>query len=262
MHSFFAEEVDFANIGLQKSDVVFYASTDSTNTRAREAHLNFPSGAPKLFVAEEQTAGKGTRGRSFESRLGGLYFSLLFTPPSESYDPSRITPLAAAAVYSALYKLLGRKKSKNLFIKWVNDLYVENKKIAGILSERVTAEGKTGYIIGIGINLFGSDFSPEVSKIAASVETATGVRLHGEKVLYEILKRLMPALSSPDKTKLCRVYRRHSLKRGRKINVTDSHGNTREATVRGLTSDFHLSVKYAGGETAELISGDVSIKFR
>ena len=260
MYSFFAEELNFANIGLQKQDIVFYTVTDSTNTRAREAFLENPCGAPKLFIAEEQTAGRGTRGRSFESRVGGLYFSLLFSPKTENYDASKITVLAAAAVYSAICSLLGKSDSEKLFIKWVNDVYFENKKLSGILCEKITAGEKTGYVIGVGINLYGSDFSPEVKRIAASIEEVTGKRLTPERLLFEILKELIPNLSSEKKSKLFRVYRRHSLRRGRTVTVSDSMGKTREARVLGLDSDFHLCVRYSDGGREALISGDVTVK--
>ena len=262
MYSFFAEELVFANIGLQKEDIVLYTVTDSTNTRAREFFLENQNSVPKLFVAEEQTQGKGTRGRSFESKPGGLYLSILFSSESEDYDPSKITPIAAAATYAAIRSALGKKHKRRLFIKWVNDVYIDNKKISGILCEKITANGKTGYVIGIGVNLYGSDFSPEVERVAASVERMTGIKADKTKLCRDILAELIPALTSPKKTKLCRVYRKNSLKRGAEILVTDSLGNTREAKVIGLDSDFHLRVRYKDGGRAALISGDVSIKFR
>ena len=259
MYSFFAEESCFANIGLQKSDIVFYRVTDSTNTRAREAFLASPSDAPRLYVAEEQTAGRGTRGRSFESKPGGLYFSLLYSPEEEC-DPTGMTAVAAAAVYKAVRTAIGRKAAGRMLIKWVNDVYIDGRKIAGILSEKITANGRVGYIVGIGINLFGRDFSPEVAKIAASVEDLTGAAPDKEKLLYEILESLIPALSSPKKSPLARIYRRHGLPRGTKITVTDATGNAKEATVMGLGTDFSLLVRYANGECASLISGDVTVK--
>ena len=259
MHSFFAEDLNFANIGLQNADVAFYTVTDSTNTRAREAFLKSPDGAPKLYVAEEQTAGRGTRGRSFESREGGLYFSYLFVSKRDCLSSSRLTPLAAAAVWSALSSMLGRESSDTLMIKWVNDVFLGGKKISGILSERIEKDGRVGVIVGIGINLYGSPFSPEVKKIAASVEELTGKRLDKPRLLYEILCRLIPAISEGKKNRLSRIYRKHGLKRGASISVTDSLGKEREARVIGLDRSYRLRVKYTDGERAALISGDVKI---
>lgn len=260
MDSSFAKDLDFANIGLQNNNIIYYAVTDSTNTRARETFLSSPGGPPRLFIADQQTAGRGTRGRSFESKPGGLYFSLLFSDDMLACDPSLITPLTAAAVYGALRVLLGRRLTKKLFIKWVNDVYMENKKIAGILSESITADGKSGYIIGIGINLYGSDFSPEVADIAASVEAMTQIKLRKEQLLFEIISRLMPMLASPRNSKLAGIYRKHGIKRSTKITVTDALGNSRSARVLGLDKDMHLLVRYPDGSREALISGDVRIK--
>lgn len=258
MDSFFAQKELFANIGLQSEDLFFYSVTDSTNTRAREYFLTETPNSPCLFIADTQTAGRGTRGRSFESESGGLYFSLLI--PNESLDTTDLTAMAAGAAYLALRYFL-KKKSKNLFIKWVNDLYIGGKKIAGILSEKINSEKGQAYVVGIGINLCGSPFSPEVEKIASSVETATGVRLCREALLLKICENLLSIANARGRRRLGRAYRRHSLKRGSEISVTDSAGITRGARALGLNKDFSLRVRYLDGEISSLVSGDISIKF-
>lgn len=260
MYSFFAEDMDFANIGLQNEDIFLYTVTDSTNTMAREAFLASPTHKKRLFIAREQTAGRGTRGRSFESKVGGIYFSLLFVPDEASYDPSSITAQAAAAVYEALCDEIGRRHSKKMLIKWVNDVYLCGKKVCGILSESINKDGTVGYVIGVGINLYGDDFSPEVAKIAASIEAVTGVRADEGRLLCGILSRLIPSLESPRSAKLIRSYRRHSLRRGTSITVTDSHSVTRGARVIGVDRDLHLRVRYDNGEVESLVSGDVGIR--
>lgn len=257
MDSFFTKKELFANIGLHSQDLFFYSVTDSTNTRAREHFLTEAPSTPCLFAADRQTAGRGTRGRSFESEVGGLYFSLLF--PKDSVPATNLTAMAASAAYLSLRYFL-RKKSKKLFIKWVNDLYIEKKKIAGILSEKIDCDRGEAYIVGIGINLYGSPFSPEVEKIAASVEAATGERLYRETLLLKICEYLLSLRTERGRRRLSRAYRRHSLKRGEKIWVTDSAEITREARVMGLNEDFSLKVRYSDGEISSIVSGDVSIK--
>ncbi len=258
MDSFFTQKELFANIGLRNQDLFFYSVTDSTNTRAREYFLTHAPSSPTLFAADTQTAGRGTRDRGFESELGGLYFSLLF--PGSSLDSAPLTAMAAGAVYLALRFFLGKKTSKNLFIKWVNDLYIGKKKISGILCEKIDSEVGRAYIVGIGINIYGSPFSPEVEKIASSVEVATGIRLNREALLLKICEYLLSIKDARGGKRLRRAYRRHSLKRGEKISVTDSSGLVRDAHVIGLGKDFSLRVRYSDGETASLVSGDVSIK--
>ncbi len=261
MLSDFADRRDFVNIGLQKDAVVFYDLTDSTNTRAREAFIEGQPDFPMLFVAGGQSCGRGTRGRSFESRHGaGLYFSLLIPENRLAVSPDIITPIAAAALFDALSELL-ESKTVPIFIKWVNDIYIERKKIAGILCERVFSGEKFGYIIGIGINLYGSDFPAEIKEIAASVEEACGEKIEKERLLISTVKRLLDAFGTGNAEKLISIYRENSVKRGTKISVSASGGAPRGARVIGLTEDLLLTVEYDGGVRENLISGDVSVKF-
>ena len=262
MSSFFADKEVFANIGLQKDAIYFYDETDSTSNRAREFFLNSDIPKNMLFAADAQTSGRGTRQRSFESPKGeGLYFSLLFCPPREDLDPSAITPLAAAAVFDSLLSLLGEEGCEKAFIKWVNDIYFGGKKVAGILAERVIrADGKVGYIIGIGINLYGESFTPELKKTAASIERQTGVRLDGGRLLFEITKRLLASLPSPEKSSLLSIYRERMIPGGTPVTVTDGMGISRAAKVVGLDEKFRLTVEYSDGGCDSLVSGDIAIK--
>lgn len=262
MSFYFPDKEAFANIGLQKDAIFFYNETDSTNTRAREAFLNSDSPESMLFMANGQTSGRGTRQRSFESPKGkGLYFSLLFCPEETDYDGSLITPLTAAAVFDSLLLLLGSKLCENAFIKWVNDVYFGSKKIAGILAERVIrTDGKVGYIIGVGINLCGDDFSAELKRIASSIEKITGVTLDKERLLFEITKRLLAALPSPENSPLLSIYRERMIPEGTPITVKDGMGISREARVRGLDERFRLYVEYSDGIRETLVSGDISVK--
>ncbi len=262
MSSHFADKEVFANIGLQKDAIFFYNETDSTNTIAREEFLKSEGTKNMLFCADGQTGGRGTRQRSFESPMGaGLYFSLLFCPEDERYDGSRITVLAAAAALDSLVLLLGKERSEGIFIKWVNDLYINGKKIAGILAERVVrADNKVGYIVGIGINLYGDAFSPELKKTAASLEKQTGIILDRERLLFEITKRLLTSLPSPKISPLLALYRERIIPEGTAVTVTDGMGISKAAKVIGLDEDFRLCVEYADGSRDSLVSGDISIK--
>lgn len=262
MSSPFPKKEIFANLGLEEEDVIFYELTDSTNTRAREAFLNPKySGKTMLFMANGQTAGRGTRGRSFESKADtGLYLSLLFTPSDENFDASLLTPIAAAAVLGSLSAQLGEYEN-GFFIKWVNDVFFGRKKISGILCERVIGENGSGYIVGIGVNLYGADFSPAVRDIAASVEEVTGIRVDKKKLIYDITRELIYAVRCENTDRLLDFYRRRMIPCGTPITVTDGMGKTRAAKVLGTDESLHLIVQYENAEFDTLISGDVSVKF-
>ena len=117
-----------------------YNIIDSTNEEARRyANGDACVSIPALFIAEEQTAGRGRMGRSFFSPAStGLYASLLIEPPHDSERLLSFTALAAVAAMEAIRSHFGI----NVSIKWVNDLYLGQKKVAGILAESFVANGK------------------------------------------------------------------------------------------------------------------------
>ncbi|MEI3506310.1 MAG: biotin--[acetyl-CoA-carboxylase] ligase [Anaerotignum faecicola] len=130
------------------------ASVDSTNNRLRELAL---AGAPngQVVLANEQTQGKGRRGRAFASpQDNGIYLSILFHPDTLPTDIVEITAWTAVATNNAIEEVCGVRAG----IKWVNDLVIDRKKICGILTE-MSVESESGYIqyliIGIGINVNG-----------------------------------------------------------------------------------------------------------
>ena len=127
-------------------------STDSTNTRIR---VLAEDGAPEgtVVVAAAQTAGRGRSGKSFLSPAGtGLYMSILLRPALTMGDSLLITTAAAVAVSRAIERVAGCEAK----IKWVNDVYVDEKKVCGILTEGALdlENGGLRYaILGIGINI-------------------------------------------------------------------------------------------------------------
>lgn len=144
------------------------ATVDSTNLVARRGA---EAGAPdfSLYVAEEQTAGRGRRGRTWRSASGeGLWFSLLLRPdlPPEKLAP--ITLFAGLCVAEALRTATGL----DIQLKWPNDLVVlpSGRKLGGILTETILEENQiTAVVIGIGINVHTREFPPELSAVATSL---------------------------------------------------------------------------------------------
>ncbi len=129
----------------------YLPEVDSTNRALRTmAEEQAPQGT--VVFAKKQTAGYGRFGRPFFSPEGsGLYFSLLLRP-QEEFDPAKVTITAAVAVAEAVEQVLGL----SLSVKWVNDLYFNGKKVAGILAQGATDEsGRLAYcILGIGLNVY------------------------------------------------------------------------------------------------------------
>ena len=156
---------------------------DSTNSEAlKQAKLGATEGL--CIVSRQQTAGRGRYGRTWVSdRDAGLYFSIVLRPKLDVGDLPLITLMAGVAVYDTLAEI-GTKPD----IKWVNDVHVNDKKIAGILAETTETEAGLAVVVGIGINLTSANFSPDLVATATSVEDALPKKLT-RKQLIEVLTR-------------------------------------------------------------------------
>lgn len=164
------------------NNVLYYDTITSTNDKAKElARRGSVHGS--LVIAESQTAGKGRLGRSFDSRTNdGLYFSLMLRPNVAPEHLSGITLVAALAVSKAIDNFCHISTS----IKWPNDIYLNNKKIVGILTEA----GPNYVVIGIGINVNTKTFSDDIANTATSLYMETGNSYSKENLLREILVNL------------------------------------------------------------------------
>lgn len=152
--------------------VLYYPELDSTNRLAREMAGTAVPGT--VIRAGRQSAGRGQYERGFASPEGGLYFSLLLRPPVPAKEVSMVTLAAGLGCRDALRKLCGLEA----MIKWPNDLYAADRKIAGILSEYVAAPGGTEgvAVVGVGVNLNSrvADFPSELHDILGTVRDLTG----------------------------------------------------------------------------------------
>ena len=229
-----------------------YDIIDSTNLAAKEYAGGENSHFPAVFIAEEQSAGRGRRGRSFDSaRGGGLYISFLFRVEKE-FDAAEITLGAAVKLCRVIEELSGI----NPGIKWVNDIFAGNKKLAGILAEGAGVD-LTYAVCGIGINLYKREFSAELSGIATTLEDECGVRV--DKEIFA--KRLIEEFFKPEeKAKIINEYRQRSVVIGKRVEVRKILGESCDATVIEIAEDGALIVEREGGVRERLVSAEVSIK--
>ena len=168
--------MDMRNEGLIGVKVIRLEEVDSTNEYAKRIAPEVPEGT--VVVAKRQTAGKGRRGRSWESPEGGLWLSVVLKPPR--MDP-RLVFVGALAVVDTLADF-----GITSGIKWPNDVWVAGKKIAGILTE-----GKAGEyaVLGIGLNV-NNPVPEQLKDEATSMIYALGRELPMEKVLERLLTHL------------------------------------------------------------------------
>lgn len=153
--------------------VQYFDLLPSTNTYLKELAAK---GAPHglCVIAESQSAGRGRMGRIFLSPANrGLYLSVLLRPNCKAEELMHLTCAVGLAVCDAIKDVTGYQAG----IKWINDLVADNKKLGGILTELSVdpATANVDYaVIGIGINLSGLTFPPELEHIATSLEAVTG----------------------------------------------------------------------------------------
>lgn len=169
------------NIGKK---VYHYEVIDSTNLEAKRlCEQDAPHGS--VIVARKQTAGKGRRGRTWESsKEGNLYFSLLLKPDFEVEKASMLTLVMALAVLRACEKMSGAE----LQIKWPNDIVAGGKKLVGILTElNLLPEGGYRVVVGVGVNVVKQDFLEELAATAVSLEEISCNVIAKEDLLQEIL---------------------------------------------------------------------------
>ena len=236
-----------------------YDTVSSTNTLAKE-HAIESGSAPALFVAREQTNGRGRMGRSFYSPADtGLYMTLLLDVTEDA--PSsvvKLTTCAAVAVSDAIESVIGKQTG----IKWVNDLYVDGKKVSGILCESFFANDKRYAIIGVGVNLCTQSFPAQIKKIAASLGTsdAVGVRSTLAAEIAERLAKIYAAAKRGDNAYV-EQYKKRSVVIGKE--VTFSSGDLcGSGFAEKIDADGALHVRLADGETVVLNSGEISLRIK
>lgn len=241
--------------GIGSRQVHIYDEIDSTNLEAiRKARAKAPTEI-EVFLARRQTAGRGRLGRSFVSEGGaGIYLSILI--PKDKYKGDSLTAHTAVALAAALDELFGIR----LGIKWVNDIYLSGKKLAGILVEAVTSpDGKiVGFVVGMGINVYKSAITSEISDIATSLEHngifVENIDAVSENIIEHFI-RLVLDNNAPDR--LISEYRARSVLDGKRIAVYPVGGEPYEALVIGINDDFTLKVRTPSGDIRILNSGEV-----
>ena len=238
------------------AELTIFEKTDSTNTRAKEYARARAGGNPAFFVASEQSGGRGRLGKSFLSERGGLYLSYLSYPDMPPSEAILLT------VYSAvlLTDILSSKYGLSPGIKWVNDVYIGEKKLAGILTEGEFSDDLRRFkyaVVGIGVNVGRVDFPDELSDIATDL-SREGCVADIADIAIELMRGLLEF--SPDKkSEYIKKYREYSMLIGRRVKVLAPTGDYLAEAV-GIDDDAALVVKNDNNERLRLTTGDVSIK--
>lgn len=233
---------------LKGIDIHTFSEIDSTNTyllQGIEERKNF-----ETALADLQLKGRGRFGRIFESPKDGLYMS--FVIDKKFYPIDTLTTIRAVV---AAHRVL-IKYEEDLKLKWVNDLYLHGKKVAGILTEgRVDLETGTvnKCVVGIGININTCDFSEEVSKIAGTIF----IDEDKNKIAAEILNSFYELKDARDED-VVKYFEEYHMLKGREVYFVKEN-KMLTGKVTGIDVKGYLRVLTHGGEIL-LKSGEVSVK--
>lgn len=249
-------------ITAENIEIEYRDTVTSTNTLLKKMAENGEKEG-YVLLAGEQTLGRGRLGRSFSSGNGtGVYFSILLRPDMKPSDSLLITTCAAVAVAKAIEKNTNKMTS----IKWVNDIYMHDRKVCGILTEASfdLECGKLSYaVLGIGINMYFSENSlpEELKDIAGAVfdEKPDGDTV--SRIVADVINIFMEEYKVLVGKHFLFDYCSRSYLDGKDINVIKPDG-TKEAVALDIDDDFRLHVKYSDGSEEYLSSGEVSTKVK
>lgn len=237
---------------LNNLDIFVFDEIDSTNTEAKR-RITADGIKSGLFVANKQTAGRGRAGHSFYSPENtGVYISYIFTPAEGIQAATHATTKAAVCVARAISDLYG----VNPMIKWVNDIYVNDRKVCGILSEAVT-DGRLdsgSVVVGIGINIETSDFPSDIMSTAGAITTDNTVSRN--RLVASIINYLYDETTNINDISYIKYYRQHSMLTGNDISYYEKE-EKRYATVIDIDDDAGLVVRTTDGTVTTLRNGEV-----
>lgn len=223
--------------------VIPLETTESTNDLAKKAALE---GAPDgtTYIAKVQTGGHGRGEHTFFCYDGGLYLSIVIR--NAPLPAELITSAAAAAVCRAVRAAA----CAPVTIKWVNDLYLGDKKVCGILALRTG----DAYVVGIGINVKEVTFPDDLRQTAAALCSDIDLNI----LAAEIIARLRLAVNEPVKS-IIEYCSKYSYTLGKEVTYI-KNGKSFIGTAEKLLPDGSLSVELNNGSTDILSSGEISVK--
>lgn len=241
--------------------LIRYEETDSTNIRAKAAAKNgAPDGA--VVTAQRQTAGRGRRGRQWDSPAGkNIYMTIILRPDMEPDKAPMLTLLTACAAVRAVERACRIRGS----IKWPNDIVLNGKKICGILTEMNIKDRRTEFVIvGIGVNCNQMEFPEELRQKATSLKRECGKDIEREELacllleelegLYEIFEREQSLAFIKEE------YEARLVNYRQRVCVLEPGGEWK-GTAQGITETGELIVKDGTtGEIKTVSSGEVSVR--
>ena len=245
---------------MEKNKIIYFEQLDSTNTKITElAKQGAKHGT--VVVADMQTAGKGRRGRIWESPKGtNIYMSILLYPKIEA---GRAPMLTLVMAYSVA-RILKSQGNYNVQIKWPNDLVISGKKIGGILTEmEVCGKNMLRIIIGVGINANTRNFSDSLLDKATSLYLENGEEVNRKELVAMIVEAFredyQKFLEVGNLSFLQDEYNQMLVNRDTEVRVLEP-GNEYTAWAQGVNEKGLLIVRKEDGSEEAIFAGEVSVR--
>lgn len=241
-------------------NIVYYPETDSTNLRIRELG---DAGAPHgtLAVADMQTAGRGRRGRTWESPPGSsIYMSILLRPDIIPGAAPMLTLVMACSVAEGISDC----ENVDVRIKWPNDVIAGGKKLVGILTEMSTQIDYINHVtIGVGINVNMTEFPENIRNTATSLRLETGHKVRRAPLIAAIMKRFEENyavfLKTQDMSGLMEKYSGMLINLDRDVLVLGAE-DSYKAHALGIDRQGELIVRREDGTEEKIYAGEVSVR--
>lgn len=240
--------------------VIYFDETDSTNIQARLAGEK-KAAHGTLIVADRQTAGKGRRGRSWDSPRGiCIYMTLLQRPVLSPVKAPMLTLVMALSVAEAVREHTGLPAR----IKWPNDIVLNKKKICGILTEMSTEIQDINYVVtGVGINVNQEEFPEEIKKTATSLFIESGKRFKRSELIAAVMGRYEENyelfMKNENLSGLQERYNKLLVNIDKDVRVLEPQG-AYNAHSSGINEQGELIVVTAEGEEKHVFAGEVSVR--
>lgn len=240
--------------------VSWYETLGSTNLQAKlDAENGAENGA--LIVADMQTAGRGRRGRTWNSPPGtNLYFTLILKPQIAPDQASMLTPLMGLAVAEGIRETCGLQTG----IKWPNDVVIDGRKVCGILAEMSVEREFIHYVVvGVGINVGLQSFPEQMADTAVCLQEKCGGKVSRAELLVNVLKAFERYYAvfrkTGDLSDLRQMYGNLLVSRDKEVRVLDPKGEY-QGIARGINETGELLVEKEDGVVTAVYAGEVSVR--
>ena len=245
-------------------NIIYYDSVDSTNLRIKQMG---DEGAPEgtLAVADKQTAGRGRRGRSWDSPSGSsIYMSLLLRPEIEPDQAPMLTLVMALSVAEGIMDCGDSCGNPDVKIKWPNDIIINGKKLVGILTEMSTQIDYINHVtIGVGINVNLTEFPEEIRETATSLRLECGHVVKRAPLIAAVMKRFEQDytvfLEHVDLSGLKERYSELLVNKDREVRILGAKEQY-NAYALGINQTGELIVRKEDGTEEAVYAGEVSVR--